>query len=272
MEWTTPQSRRRVDEFRAVAPQSVAAFDMDGTLSPIVDDPAQARIHPEAAEVLVAFSEQVAALAIVTGRPAAQAVDLGDLDTLADRLGDTPLVVLGQYGHERWSALERRVISPEPPEGLARFAEDLPGLLEQAAASQAYVEHKGLAIAVHTRRLEDAPEAFERLVTPLSDAAERHGLLVEPGRHVLEIRATGADKGTAVRALTEEFDARGFLFVGDDLGDIPAFEAVASLRDEVVAGLLVCAGSTEQSALRDLADVTVDGPEGVIAFVRHLLD
>jgi trehalose 6-phosphate phosphatase len=75
-----------------------------------------------------------------------------------------------------------------------------------------------------------------------------------------------------VRRLVEELDAEGFLFAGDDLGDVEAFKAVAELREEGLAGLLVCSQSDEQSRLVELADVVVPGPDGVLDLLRSLLD
>ena len=118
----------------------------------------------------------------------------------------------------------------------------------------------------------DAREAFARLLPVLTEAAEARNLTVEPGRMVIEIRASGMDKGVALRALVEEYDARAVVFVGDDLGDVPAFEAVAGLRAQGMPTLLVCSGSDEESTLRDLADVVVAGPDGVMAFLRRLTD
>jgi trehalose 6-phosphate phosphatase len=137
-------------------------------------------------------------------------------------------------------------------------------------AGEAFVEHKGIAVAVHTRRLHDAQAAFERLLPALSEAAARHDLGVEPGRLVVEVRAPGMHKGEAVRLAFEELDAEGFVFAGDDLGDIEAFKAVAALRDEGHRGLLVCSGSAEQQALVELSDIVVDGPTGVLALLRQL--
>lgn len=271
MEWTSGRARERYADYAAVAAESIAAFDLDGTLSPIVADPTAARIHDDAPGVLTDLAATVRAIAIVTGRPAQQALALGDLDQLADRMRGTDLVVLGQYGNERWSSRERHVVSPDPPPGLADFERDLPALLGRADVADAHVEHKGLAVAVHTRRLPDSDAAFARLVEPVGRAADAHGLVVEPGRHVLEVRAAGTDKGAAVRALVEAYRPRGVLFAGDDLGDVPAFEAVAELREDGLAGLLVCSGSQEESSLRDLADVVVDGPAGVLALVRDLV-
>ena len=132
------------------------------------------------------------------------------------------------------------------------------------------MEEKGLAVAVHTRRLEDPTGAFERLRPVLTEAAERHDLDVEPGRWVVEVRAHGMHKGAAVRRLTEEVGAKAFVFCGDDLGDVEAFKAVEELRGQGFPGLLVCSASEEQNALAELADVVVAGPDGVLDLLREL--
>jgi len=83
---------------------------------------------------------------------------------------------------------------------------------------------------------------------------------VEPGKNVWEIRAPGVDKGATLRAVVAETGARQVIFAGDDLGDLPAFQAVRDLAAAGVVGLLVCSASTEEDALADLSDVIVDGP------------
>ena len=59
-----------------------------------------------------------------------------------------------------------------------------------------------------------------------------------------------------------ETGARHVIFVGDDLGDLPAFRVVEQLREEGLAGLLVCSASHEEDALSALADVVVAGRPG----------
>lgn len=271
MEFTSATAKQRYAELVAHADEIVVGLDFDGVLSPIVEDPAQAHIHPDAPQVLVDLSDLVRAVAVVTGRPARQVLALGGLDEVGDAIGDhgKELFVFGQYGNERWSSTQRRVISPRPPHGLSTFERELPMLLRRSGASEAYIEEKGLAVAVHTRRLADANEAFERLLAPISELARSHGLIVEPGRNVIEVRSDGQHKGHAVQTLVKEQNAAGFLFAGDDLGDIEAFEAVAELREQGLATLLVCAASDEQSALLPLADVVVPGPDGVLALLRQ---
>jgi trehalose 6-phosphate phosphatase len=268
MEFRTPQGQERYDALLAAAPHVLVGLDFDGTLSPIVDDPARAVIHADGPRVLGALAARVRAVVVVTGRPARQVVELGDLDRLADSLpAGARLEVMGQYGNERWDAVSREFTSPEPPAGLQAFRDELPGLLARENADGAYVEEKGLAVAVHTRRLQDPGAAFARLEEALADAAERHGLSLEPGRMALEVRAPGMHKGIALEAAVEEHGARGVLFAGDDLGDLEAFEAVRGLRDRGMPAVLVCSGSEEQEALAELADVVVDGPAGVLALL-----
>ncbi|MGH3411868.1 MAG: trehalose-phosphatase [Marmoricola sp.] len=249
----------------------LVGLDFDGTLAPIVPDPSRARAHPDALEVLAGLATRVRAVAVVTGRPVAQVLELGRIEEVADRLGDRGEIhVLGQYGAQRWSSTDRRVVSPPPPAELAELRARLPQLLAEAGCPDAWVEDKGLALAVHTRRLPDPAEAFDRLLPVLSEWAGDHGLAVEPGRLVVEVRAGGTDKGDAVRRIVEELDARGVVFAGDDLGDVEAFRAVRALRQAGTPGLLVCSGSDEQTALVELADVVVDGPAGVVDLLRTL--
>lgn len=258
----------RLEAVRKHLKDAVIALDFDGTLSPIVDDPAKAHIHPDAAGVLIGLASRVRAIAVVTGRPARQVLDLGGLEEVADAMS-SDLYVFGQYGNERWTSSERRINGPRPPAGLATFLRELPRTLREADAADAYVEEKGLAVAVHTRRMDDAEEAFARLLPVLAREAEAHDLTVEPGKAVIEVRADGMDKGLVVDRLITRLRPKAFVFAGDDLGDLEAFETVAAYAEEGLATLLVCSGA-EQAALVPRADLVVDGPTGVLDLLRSL--
>lgn len=265
-------ARQRYDAVVAALPDTIVGLDFDGTLSPIVEDPAAAHIHPEAARALVALAGQVRAVAVITGRPARQAIALGGLDEIGREIADLgkELFVFGQYGNEPWSSNQRRVVSPRPPHGLASFQRELPAVLRRHEAQDAYVEDKGLAVAVHTRRLADPDAVLTRLTDPIATLAAAHDLAVEPGRQVLEIRSGGMHKGMVVHDLAERLDARGFVFAGDDLGDLEAFAAVRELEDDGLATLLVCSASGEESALAERADLVVPGPDGVVELLTDL--
>src|SRR3954452_11923471 len=219
MEFTSVEGEQRYAALVRAAAETVVGLDFDGTLAPIVEDPAEAHIHPEAGEVLVDLAQQVLAVAVVTGRPARQALDLGGLEVVGNAIGDAgkELYLFGQYGNERWSSTNRRVIGPRPPHGLATFIADLPRLLRRLGAEDAHVEEKGLAVAVHTRRLADPEASYDALLPALRELAARHDLVVAPGKQVIEGRSPGVHKGTVVERLVDELGAGGFVFVGDDL-------------------------------------------------------
>ncbi len=132
------------------------------------------------------------------------------------------------------------------------------------------MEEKGLAVAVHTRRLDEPQAAYERLLPLLAEAAKTHDLDIEPGRNVIEVRAHGMHKGAALMKLVDELGAKAIAFCGDDLGDVEAFKAVEDLRAQGLPGLLVCSGSEEESALAEMADLVVHGPDGVLDLLRRM--
>ncbi|MFH9430486.1 trehalose-phosphatase [Streptomyces sp. NPDC017615] len=247
---------------------AVIGLDFDGTLAPIVADPDQARAHPGAVPALAALAPKVASVAVVTGRPAGVAVRNGGF---AGVPGLEHLVVLGHYGAERWDAATGTVTAPAPHPGIAAVRAELPGVLDRAGAwPGTWIEEKGRAVAVHTRRAEDPEAAFDTLRAPLTDLATRHGLIVEPGRLVLELRPPGMDKGVALLDHLRATGAESVLYAGDDLGDLPAFAALEKLRSEGVPALLVCSGSSEVTELAERADLVVDGPEGVVELLESL--
>lgn len=248
---------------------TVVALDFDGTIAPIVADPDQAVADPTAVAALARLGHQVRAIVLITGRPARTAVRLGGF---ADQPGLERMIVLGQYGVERWDAADDRYSGqPEPPE-IAKIEARLPDLLADLGLAGARVEHKGRAIGVHTRELDDPAGAFTMLLPALGELALENNLRLEPGKYVLELRAAGSDKGDAMREIVKETRARQTIFIGDDLGDLPAFDAVRRLRERGTPGLLVCSASSEQDALTDHADLIATGPTGVAHWLTSLAD
>ncbi len=257
----TAEGQAGLDALLADPRRALIAMDFDGTLSPIVPDPQDARAHPGAAPALAALANAVGTLAVITGRPAAEAVALGGFDAVPG------LVVLGHYGGERWQDGELTVPDPSPAIQAARSA--LPGLLAAAPAGT-WLEDKSYALAVHTRRTADPQAALRGLRGPLGDLAADLGLTIEPGRLVIELRPSGADKGTALTGLARGRAAGSVLFCGDDLGDLPAFAAVRELRAQGVPGCAVASASEESPQVTAAADLVVPGPDGIVALLAAL--
>lgn len=254
----TAEGRAGLEALRADPRQALIALDYDGTLSPIVARPQDAAPAEGALEVMTSLAQRVGRLALLTGRPAQVVVDLAGLS------GVQGLVVLGQYGVERWEG--GRLTAAPAAAGIAAARAALPALVEWVGAE---IEDKGLSLVVHTR---NAPVgAQERLAEPVGELARRVGLEVHNGRRVLELRPPGFDKHGALMAVADPRPG-AVLFAGDDIGDARAFDAVDELRAAGVPGLTVFSDSDEgPSSLRARADVVVDGPVGVVEFLRDLL-
>jgi trehalose 6-phosphate phosphatase len=261
----TPDGQAGLAAIAADPARALLATDYDGTLAPIVDDPAAALAAPGAAAALARLASRLGTVAIITGRTATDAVTLGGL------AGVPGLIVLGHYGAQRWQA---GVLSAPPvPPGVQAVREALPGLLaEVAAPSGTTVEDKGTSLAVHTRRTADPEAALALLREPLARLADSAALTLEPGRLVLELRPAGMDKGAALRALAEERGAGSAAFCGDDLGDLTAFAAIRRLRAEGVPGCAVASESAETPRVAAAADLVVSGPPGIVAFLAALAD
>ncbi|MFE2550832.1 trehalose-phosphatase [Streptomyces sp. NPDC059355] len=264
----TAAGREGLEALLRVPRRSVVALDFDGTLAEIVPDPDQARAHPGAVPALSALAPEVASVAVITGRPAGVAVRYGGF---AGAPGLEHLVVLGHYGAERWDAVTGIVHAPAEHPGVAAVRAELPGFLDSIGAWRGtWIEEKGRALAVHTRRAADPDAAFAALREPLAELAARHGLMVEPGRAVLELRPPGMDKGVALTEYLAETGAEAVLYAGDDLGDLAAYAAVEKLRTDGMPGLLVASGSAEVPELAARADLVLHGPADVVAFLAAL--
>lgn len=263
----TPEGRAFIERVAEDPAGTLLAFDFDGTLAHIVPDPEDSRLAPSVAAALERLDGAVGRIAIVTGRPVAT---VERLVRPASQPGLRYAIVLGQYGIERWDVATDERRDPPVPEQVVVARAELE--LALAAWPGATLEDKGRAVAAHTRRADDPVGAFEGLREPVAEIASRHGLVVEPGKLVWELRSTTVDKGDALRELVAELRPTRVLMAGDDLGDLPAFEALDELRR---GGLITCAlvsGSAEQTEVAERADVLCDGPDGVAAWLEMLAD
>jgi trehalose 6-phosphate phosphatase len=241
---------------------AVVAVDFDGTLAPIVERPEDARPASGAIDALTALCGTVAACAVVTGRAADEAVRLGGLDAVPG------LVVLGHYGLQRWK--DGRLDSPEPAAEIAQ-ARVLLDALVTSASGGVHLEDKEHSLVVHTRPASDPAAALAAISPHVEAVAARLGLETVPGRFVIEVRPAGTDKGLAVRRLVEEAGAHVAVYVGDDLGDLAAFDAIDAMRAEGAGGLTVASVSADAPPqLAQRADLALEGPDAVVGFLRDL--
>ena len=115
--------------------------DFDGTLAPIVAEPASAMALPGARATLARLASRYALVAVISGRP---------VGYLVEQLGGVAqLVLVGLYGLER---VADGVVAEHPDAHrwrpvVARVAEEA----ESAAPTGVLVERKGLSVTLHWR-------------------------------------------------------------------------------------------------------------------------
>jgi trehalose 6-phosphate phosphatase len=228
----------------------------------VVDDPGAARPLAGAAEVLAGLASRYGLVAVVSGRPAA---------FLARHLrvagAPSRLRLIGLYGLES-AGPDGTVTALEGADGwravVEAAAEDGASELGDPSA----VERKGLSVTFHWRR---RPELEETVVALVARLAKDTGLVAHLAKMSVELRPPmEVDKGTAVAQLVEGFSAAAFL--GDDLGDLPAFAALDVLAAGGARVVKVGVRSEEAPAgLIAAADLLVDGPRGALALLRSLV-
>jgi trehalose 6-phosphate phosphatase len=273
-ESVTPAGRAGLAALLDQPRDALIGLDFDGTLSPIVPDPRDSRAHPGVVPVLRRLAGSIGTLAVITGRAPADAVAHGGLDAVPG------IIVLGHYGAQRWqdgrisrNVYDAGLAGPALAAAVEQARQALPSLLRDAGApAGTWIEDKHDALAIHTRQTGDPESAIELLRGPLTALADRLGLVAAPGRMVVELWQGGIDKGIALAGLVRETSARSDIYCGDDLGDLPAFAAVATLRGEGIPGCAVASGNQEKPEVAAAADLVVAGPEGVVRLFSDIAD
>jgi trehalose 6-phosphate phosphatase len=267
---TTPAGRAGLAAVLADPSHALAALDYDGTLSNIAQRPEDATPAPGALLAVRQLAERFGAVVLISGRPAGQLLELTGLGSDPAR---SRLTVLAQYGLQRWDGHTGRITSPPALPGVEGARGELAELLaDPGTPAGVSVEDKGQALVVHTRLTDDPAGTLDALRERLEAIAGRAGLEPHPARHALELRPPGFEKGGALRSFAAERRARAILFIGDDIGDLPAFATLAELRAEGIPGVGVVSDSPEVTGLREVADLVLPGPGGVIAFLHQLAE
>lgn len=262
-----------LEPLRADPAHSAVLLDIDGTLAPIVRHAADAHVPEATRTLLIEISRRYGLVGCVSGRRAATARQIVSIGSIA---------YVGNHGGE---LLRPGAIRPELDPDMSAWSERV-----RAFAARAYTpelqrarvrsEDKDAIAAFHWRGAPDE-EAAATLVHEIAARAEQEGFLVHWGRKVLEVRPPIAlDKGLGLAALLQSAAASdgaeigAALYAGDDTTDIDAFGALHSL---VAGGALqravcVAIGSEETPpALRESADIVIDGQAGVRGLLEALL-
>jgi trehalose 6-phosphate phosphatase len=243
-----------IGAFGAAPARAGLFLDFDGVLADITEQPDEARIRPAMPELLLALVHRLGRVTIISGRP---------VDYVAPMV-PPEIDVVGLYGLE-WRAGGERGSLPEAE----RWRETIRSLTDEAEATfgPAAVEPKGLSLTLHYRT---DPALAEPIGAWSAEHAARTGLEQRAAKQSVELHPPVArDKGTALMDLADGLDP--VAYVGDDLGDLPAFDGLDRLAERGVATVRVVVDSDETPEdLRARADVVVDGPVAVEDLLREL--
>jgi trehalose 6-phosphate phosphatase len=216
-------------------------LDFDGTLVELAPRPDAVFVDEALRGLMRRLVDRLGSrLAIVSGRPIGQ---------IADFLGDLCPAVSGSHGLELlWP--DGRHDTPPRPAWLGRAVADATRFA--AAHPGVVVEDKPLGVALHWRQAPDAEAACLALAGGIV-AGGGEGMLVQPGKMMIELRPSGGDKGSAVRRFMQDVAMRDGMpvFIGDDVTDESAFAAATELGGY---GILVGPPRETHAAFR-LADV-----------------
>ena len=215
-----------------LTPSTLFAFDLDGTLAPIVAEPDGICIPDDVHSLLTRLNE-VAAVAIITGR---------SCDDARSHLGFTPRWLVGNHGAEGL---------PDDAEHVDRFSdtartwvEQLSSLIPDYETGGILLEEKGASIALHYRNASH-PDATR---TQILDALAK---LVPPPRVVSGkcvenlVPRQARHKGDALQLIMRHSGITRALFVGDDVTD----EDVFALLDSDILGIRVGRSASSTAAL-----------------------
>ncbi|HEX2212202.1 MAG TPA: trehalose-phosphatase [Mycobacterium sp.] len=229
----------------AAVPRLLVTSDFDGTLAPIVNNPADARPLPDAAEALIALAGLPdTASALISGRALGVLRSLSGMPSTVHLVGSHGAEYTTGFSHDIDHALLDRITDE-----LNAIASDRPGVT---------VETKPASVALHVRNA--SADDGEAVLAAAREASSNWAAQPTEGKAVLEFAVIQTDKGEAVDVLRDQEKASAVVFFGDDVTDEKAFRR---LRDGDV-GVKVGPGET-------LAGYRVESPEDVAAALNFLL-
>jgi trehalose 6-phosphate phosphatase len=240
-----PELARALAE-AATVPRLLVTSDFDGTLAPIVNNPADARPLAEAAAALVELADLPdTTAALISGRALQTLRELSAMPSNVQLVGSHGAEFASGFTHD----IDRDLLQTIN-EQLAAIAAERPGVA---------VELKPASVALHVRNA--SPEDGKAALAAAREAAASWDAQATEGKAVLEFAVISTDKGEAVDILRDQHNADVVVFFGDDVTDEKVFRR---LRDSDV-GVKVGPGET-------LAAFRIDTPEDVATALEFLLD
>ena len=242
-------------------------FDIDGTLAPIADQPADAVVPERTRQLLIALARRYGSVACVSGRRASEARAMVSIGTIS---------YLGSHGAELLRAgWTESVLDP----GLEDWARRIHDFGRQADSPElrrlrVRLEDKGAIIAFHWRGAPDE-ESARAAIDSIAARAEAVGLRTHWGRKVLEVRPpVRIDKGAGIAAFLEGAEIDVVMYVGDDVTDLDAFRRLTQMVQDGRLAHAIRVGVRSEEGPEEIvseADLVVDGTDGVLELLAVLV-
>lgn len=260
-----PAPLRRAAQAVLAHPPVGLFTDIDGTIAALAPRPDLAHVDRRARDTLARLAGTLAAVVVLTGRPAAEAQRMVGVDGL---------IYIGNHGLERLEGgrLARPAASEMATDALAAISPRL----EEALRDQPGIllEPKGPLLGIHYRNAPDPAAARARILAACAALAPG-SLRVAEGKQVVELQpAVAFDKGLALRAIAAERGLRGMVVLGDDRTDLEAFAAARALREAggCRALLVGVAGPEPLAEIAAAADYLLPDVHEVVKFLAWLAD
>lgn len=207
------------------------AFDLDGTLAPIVPNPTEIAIPEDVRQALIQL-DSIAPVAIITGRSRTDALN---------HLRFSPRYLVGNHGAEGLPGAEAGGL--DFIRLCNEWKEQLHLLLPDIAEQGISLDDKGETMALHYRHAVNRAEARKSILSAI--AGLKPTPRVVAGIYVKNlVPYTAPHKGKALEALMAHLGASRAIFVGDDVTD----EDVFRLANPEILGIRV--GRNEESQAR----------------------
>lgn len=261
--WTTAQ-----DQLRDIihAPRFGILTDFDGTLAPFRPYPEMPHMSERNVHLISELARRLPLVALVSGRAADELRDVASLPP------DVSVAYVGNHGLEE--LIDGQIIvAPEalPFEPrMKAFHQDLGVPLLPAVRHQ----YKRITLSVTYRQATDLPGTRALLKEKLDQVNADYGFLLHEGRTIWEVKPpVELDKGTAIKRLIAEHRLDSAIFLGDDLTDVPALNAIRELRAAgTLKGLSVAVlGDTVVAPVQEAADVIADSVDTVTTILEWIL-
>ena len=252
-------------EFKAHPGVTGIFSDLDGTLSEIAETPESATVTSGVREALKMLKERYKVVGIVSGRAADDARRMVGLDDL---------FYVGSHGLE-WIEGGRRFYAPQVKRYFGMAPSIYNELSDYFAETDIRVEKKNLGAALHYRLAADKDAALALIEPVVEKVLAKYPMKVVRGRFVVELKPDVAeDKGDAIVGVCLREGLSKGLYLGDDVTDIDAFNALRRLEEtENFKAVTVAVVSNEAAAeVAEAADFTLKSVDEVEALLRWLAE